>query len=209
MTNGIEYKTKQRADLVAFLETVKGEHLTAKTICELLDKSGVRMGSATVYRHLERLVGEGLMLKYSMGSNGAACFEYVGPEGQCCTPIVSTASARRAGGSSTSNALIWRKSAGICWSPMVSPSIPCARCSTAFAKTAHPKNSESASCRVHVNHHMFDVGEPPLHFVMGRMCDCMCIVKSLRSVDGDFGIHVGFRPEPPGCEHVHAHHTRL
>jgi Fur family ferric uptake transcriptional regulator len=44
------------------------------------------MGSATVYRHLERLVGEGLMLKYSMGSNGAACFEYVGPEGQCCTP---------------------------------------------------------------------------------------------------------------------------
>ena len=36
------------------------------------------IGVTTLYRHLQRMIGEGIVSKYAVGTTGAACFEYVG-----------------------------------------------------------------------------------------------------------------------------------
>ena len=83
MPTGQEYKTKQKAQIVAFLESVRGEHLTAKDMQERLAAQGVQLGTATLYRQLERLVNEGTVRKYALGPGNGACFEYVGQD--ACT----------------------------------------------------------------------------------------------------------------------------
>lgn len=72
------YKTKQRDELLAFLKTVPGQHITARDVCQHLKQQGTPIGTATVYRQLEKLVDEGLVTKYVTDSNSPACFEYVG-----------------------------------------------------------------------------------------------------------------------------------
>ena len=50
--------------------------------------AGSNIGTATVYRHLESMVDEGLIKKYIIDGNSPACFEYVDPgsheEGEVC-----------------------------------------------------------------------------------------------------------------------------
>lgn len=78
MPTGQEYKTRQKAQLSAFLESARGEHLTAKDVQERLAEQGVQLGTATIYRQLERLVNDGVVRKYTLGTGNGACFEYVG-----------------------------------------------------------------------------------------------------------------------------------
>jgi len=72
------YKTRQREELLAFLETAPGEHLTAADITEAFRRRGRSIGTATVYRQLERLVDEGVLNKYTIDAGSPCCFEYVG-----------------------------------------------------------------------------------------------------------------------------------
>ncbi len=80
MNKRAAYKTKQRESLIHYLETAPGEHVTAADVCEYFKELGEPIGLSTVYRHLERLVDEGIIQKYMIDSNSPACFEYVGPE---------------------------------------------------------------------------------------------------------------------------------
>ena len=75
-----KYKTKQRDQLLAYLETVPGRHLTAGDVCEVFRRDGAAIGQSTVYRQLESLVGEGILNKYIVDEKSPACFEYVRPE---------------------------------------------------------------------------------------------------------------------------------
>ena len=77
------YRTKQRAELIAFLEANRGEHMSAKELCGRLGKHGVEIGTATVYRQLEALVKDGLVRKYIIDESSPACFEYVGEKDDC------------------------------------------------------------------------------------------------------------------------------
>ena len=81
MSNKSQYKTRQREDLLAYLEALPGEHVTAADITEHFRLRGRAIGTATVYRQLERMVDEGLLNKYSIDANSPACFEYVGTDG--------------------------------------------------------------------------------------------------------------------------------
>lgn len=80
MTGNAKYKTKQKAQILAFLESRQGEHLTAKGVQAGLEGQGAPMGTATIYRQLECLVSEGVVRKYSLGPSMGACFEYVGED---------------------------------------------------------------------------------------------------------------------------------
>ena len=71
------YKTKQRELLLDYLEQVPGIHVTVNDVCEHCKKIGRPIGQTTVYRQLERMVDEGLVNKYILDGNSAACFEYV------------------------------------------------------------------------------------------------------------------------------------
>ncbi len=84
MPAGQEYKTRQKSQISTFLESARGKHLTAKDVQEQLAAQGVQLGTATIYRQLERLVNEGVVRKYALGPGNGACFEYVG-NGACET----------------------------------------------------------------------------------------------------------------------------
>ena len=75
-----KYHTKQREDLLSYLETVPGTHLTVGDIYTALQNQGSPMGQTTVYRQLESLLEEGLVNKYTLDAKCPACYEYV-PKG--------------------------------------------------------------------------------------------------------------------------------
>lgn len=60
----LQYRTKQMTELLTFLESVQGRHVTVNEICDALAQKGIAIGTTTVYRHLERLVEDGTVAKY-------------------------------------------------------------------------------------------------------------------------------------------------
>ena len=72
------YQTKQMALLSAYLQDTPGRHLTVSEICEHFKNQGVQLGTTTVYRHLEAMVQEGVVAKYTVDGSSSACFEYLG-----------------------------------------------------------------------------------------------------------------------------------
>ena len=80
MPQKVHYKTKQMSVLLDYLRTTQGQHITAQQICADLQAQGVTMGTATVYRHLERMVEQGLVAKYVVDGTTSACFEFLGEQ---------------------------------------------------------------------------------------------------------------------------------
>ena len=78
----IKYNTKHSGDILDYLKENPGVHLTAQEICRHLNDMGKSVGLTTVYRQIERLVGNGLVNKYVLDGSESACFEYVGDDGQ-------------------------------------------------------------------------------------------------------------------------------
>lgn len=72
------YRTKHRDELLSYLKTVPGVHITVGDICAHFREEGSPIGQTTVYRHLERMVGEGIVRKYIIDVGSPACFEYTG-----------------------------------------------------------------------------------------------------------------------------------
>ncbi len=74
----ITYRTKQ-GDLVlsCFLQN-KGMHLTIEDICTILKEKGTPVGTTTVYRQVQKLTDEGLVTKYNIDKDSAACYQYAG-----------------------------------------------------------------------------------------------------------------------------------
>ena len=73
-----QYKTKQMRELLTFLKSVQGSHVTVNDICEYFQAKGIAVGTTTIYRHLEKMVKEGVVAKYVVNGNSSACFEYIG-----------------------------------------------------------------------------------------------------------------------------------
>ncbi len=86
MAEKSKYRTKHREDLIAYLKTVPGRHVTAADVCDHFRRQGRSIGTATVYRQLERMVEDGTVNKYIIDKNSSACFEYIGPE-HCHQPV--------------------------------------------------------------------------------------------------------------------------
>lgn len=75
-----QYKTKQMTELLAFLKSVQGSHVTVKDICDYFEIRGITVGTTTIYRQLEKMVSESLVAKYVVDGTSSACFEYTGDE---------------------------------------------------------------------------------------------------------------------------------
>lgn len=84
MTEKKGYKTKHQGELIEFLKTIPGRHVTAGEICTCMKNSGSTIGTATVYRQLEKLVSEGTINKYIVDKGSSACYEYV-PDAEHCS----------------------------------------------------------------------------------------------------------------------------
>ncbi len=71
-----DYNTKQKSAMLDFLKKNSACHITAADIVNALRENGTKIGTATVYRHLDRLVTDGFVKKYITDSG--ACYQYSG-----------------------------------------------------------------------------------------------------------------------------------
>ena len=76
------YKTKQMTEILTFLKSVQGRHVTVNEICDFFREKGISIGTTTIYRQLEKMVKEGLVAKYVIDGSSSACFEYIGDHGE-------------------------------------------------------------------------------------------------------------------------------
>ena len=76
------YKTKQMTEILTFLKSVQGRHVTVNEICDFFREKGISVGTTTIYRQLEKMVKEGLVAKYVIDGSSSACFEYIGDHGE-------------------------------------------------------------------------------------------------------------------------------
>lgn len=79
----VRYNTKQRDEIITFMKTMIGEHITVNDICMHFATTGTKVGTTTIYRHLEKLVEEGIVKKYILDNTTAACFEYIDAQKEC------------------------------------------------------------------------------------------------------------------------------
>ena len=75
-----QYKTKQMTEILTFLKSVQGSHVTVGDICDYFQAKGIAVGTTTIYRHLEKMVDEGVVAKYVVDGTSSACFEYTGSD---------------------------------------------------------------------------------------------------------------------------------
>ena len=72
-----EYQTRQRSEILAVLRAHAGQHFSVATLAKELKRSGLSVGTTTIYRQLEKLTGEGLVAKFLTGIGSPACFAYL------------------------------------------------------------------------------------------------------------------------------------
>ena len=50
------YQTKQMKQILSYLQTVEGTHVTVADVCCYFKEQGITIGTTTVYRNLEKMV---------------------------------------------------------------------------------------------------------------------------------------------------------
>ena len=75
-----EYNTKQREVLLKFFTDNADSHFTAAEIELALAQKGEKLGKATVYRRLERLVEDGIVRRFVSDDAKVSCYQYAGGE---------------------------------------------------------------------------------------------------------------------------------
>ena len=76
----MSYNTKQYTLVSDYMKAHAGEHLTAEQIADELKENVSR---TTVYRQLDRLVSEGLAVRYQVPGGQSACFRYLSEDSGC------------------------------------------------------------------------------------------------------------------------------
>ncbi len=76
--DNVGYNTKQGERIAALLKSAEGEHLTADEIARRLLDNGEAVGKSTVYRWLEKQVGQGTVRRFAGDKNESACYQYTG-----------------------------------------------------------------------------------------------------------------------------------
>ena len=66
------YQTKQMKQILAYLQTIEGTHVTAADVCSYFKEQGINVGTTTVYRNLEKMVEQGLVAKYNVDGTSSA-----------------------------------------------------------------------------------------------------------------------------------------
>ncbi len=76
------YNTKRKEQILKALRA-SSELVSAHDIYTRLTESGAEMNLTTVYRNLDAMTRDGVLMKYSDPNTGAASYKYAGEEGGC------------------------------------------------------------------------------------------------------------------------------
>jgi len=85
MDSRSKYNTKQREMILSCLKEHHAEHFTVDKVLEYLKTQGASVGQTTVYRNLDKLVKEGVVIKYAGAEGQSACYQYIEHPESCAT----------------------------------------------------------------------------------------------------------------------------
>lgn len=71
------YNTKQKNLILSCLHENQGRHVTVEMIIDYLKDKNESVGQTTVYRNLDKLVKDGVVLKFAAPGGMGACYEYL------------------------------------------------------------------------------------------------------------------------------------
>ena len=74
------YQTKQGKALLEYLRGQGSRHVSVQQIAAALPE---KIGTATIYRQLDKLAAQGLVQKY-VNDGGPACYQYMGDDARSC-----------------------------------------------------------------------------------------------------------------------------
>lgn len=77
------YNTKQKEKLLDYLIKNKDRHTNVQEISAYLYAEGTPVGTATIYRQLDKLVESGVVRKYAFDGKTGACYQYIDSEKDC------------------------------------------------------------------------------------------------------------------------------
>ena len=80
MAGRTPYRTRAQKELLDYLKTGHGRHFTVAEIREHFSGENQPIGTATIYRQMERFVEEGSVRKYVLGPGESACYAYAGDQ---------------------------------------------------------------------------------------------------------------------------------
>lgn len=83
MNNKKIYKTKQRDLILNYITENKTKHITVDMVVDYMKNNGEQVGQTTVYRNLNKLVEEGIVLKYQNAEGISACYQYAEEDEGC------------------------------------------------------------------------------------------------------------------------------
>ena len=81
------YQTKQKQMILACLQENAEQAFTVDEITALINRGETRVGRTTVYRHVEKLMQDGFVRKFSASSGKGATFQYVPYPTDCARHI--------------------------------------------------------------------------------------------------------------------------
>lgn len=84
MKRDSDYNTKQKEILLDYLISNKDKHVNVQTISAYMSEVGSPLGTATIYRRLDKLVEQGVVRKYVIDGKTGACYQYIDGEDDCC-----------------------------------------------------------------------------------------------------------------------------
>lgn len=77
------YNTYKREKILEYLKVNRDKAVTIGDIQDNLTENNIEINISTIYRYLEKLEGQGLILKTVMGKREQACFQYIGERDEC------------------------------------------------------------------------------------------------------------------------------
>jgi len=83
LKNDSGYNTKQKEKLLNYLISNKDKHVNVQTISAYMSEEGTPLGTATIYRRLDKLVEQGVVRKYVIDGKTGACYQYIDSQSNC------------------------------------------------------------------------------------------------------------------------------
>lgn len=77
MTAGRQYKTKQKELILDCIRTHQSTFITIKDITAALEARHEKVGTATIYRNLDRLEDEGIISRSAIEGIDGVCYRYL------------------------------------------------------------------------------------------------------------------------------------
>lgn len=76
------YNTKHAQTVLHFIKEHRSDYITVTELLTVMAEAGHNIGQATLYRHLDRLVGEGVVRARKIEGVAGTCYQYCGEAGE-------------------------------------------------------------------------------------------------------------------------------